>query len=171
MEFFLLKFPIFCVSQNFVKVFQKALWSVCLFVCYKYHEDEWFQTSGFSLVHFRLLEPTTQDTLRKLKKWRTRRSENLSEIMSSKGKDYKRISGLAKPLAECKTEVRFYSTHCVHYAWVTRVVNTRKNVLTKSGSRLFKTLLRNAGTCRCYGLLLGTVPVYTHISFSEHCSY
>ena len=40
MGFFLLKFPIFCVSQNFVKVFQKALWSVCLFVCYKYHEDE-----------------------------------------------------------------------------------------------------------------------------------
>ena len=67
MEFFLLKFPIFCVSQNFVKVFQKALWSVCLFVCYKYHEDEWFQTSGFSPVYFRLLEPTTQDTLRKLK--------------------------------------------------------------------------------------------------------
>ena len=64
MEFFLLKFHIFCVSQNFVK---KALWSVCLFVCYKYHEDEWFETSGFSPVYFRLLEPTTQDTLRKLK--------------------------------------------------------------------------------------------------------
>ena len=92
-------------------------------------------------------------------------------IVSPKGKGYRRISGLAKPLAECKTEVRFYSIHCVHYAWVTRVVNSRKNVLTKSGSRLFKTLLRNAGTCSCYGLLLGTVPVYTHISFSEHCSY
>ena len=31
MGFFVLKIPIFCVSQNFVKVFQKALWSV-LFV-------------------------------------------------------------------------------------------------------------------------------------------
>ena len=77
-----------------------------------------------------------------IKKWRTRRSENLSEIMSSKGKDYRRISGLAKPLAECKTEVRFYSTHCVHYACVTCTVNTRKNVLTKSRTRLYKTLLR-----------------------------
>ena len=67
MRFFLLKFPTFCVSQNFVNVFQKALWSVCLSVCYKYHEDEWFRTSGFSPVHFRLLEPTTQDTLRNLK--------------------------------------------------------------------------------------------------------
>ena len=105
-----------------------------------------------------------------IKKWRIRRSQNLSE-MSSKGKDYRRISGLAKPLAECKTEVRFYLTHCVHYAWVTRVVNTPKNVLTKSGSRLFKTSLRNACTCSSYGLLLGTVPVYTHSSFSEHCSY
>ena len=37
MEFFLLKFHIFCVLQNFV---EKALWSVCLFVCSKYHEDE-----------------------------------------------------------------------------------------------------------------------------------
>ena len=67
MRFFLLKFPIFRVSQNFVNVFQKALRSVCLSVCHKYHEDEWFRTSGFSPVHFRLLEPTTQDTLRNLK--------------------------------------------------------------------------------------------------------
>ena len=39
MGFFLPKFPTFCVSQNFVKMFQKALWSVYLFVCHKYHED------------------------------------------------------------------------------------------------------------------------------------
>ena len=32
---------------------------------------------------------------------------NLPEIMSSKGKDNRRISGLAKPLADCKIEVRF----------------------------------------------------------------
>ena len=41
-----------------------------LFVCLsasKYHEDERFGTSGFSPVHFRLLEPITQDTLLNLK--------------------------------------------------------------------------------------------------------
>ena len=46
--------------------------------------------------------------------------------MSSRGNDYRRISGLARPLAECKTEVRFNSIHCVHFAAVVLVVNTSK---------------------------------------------
>ena len=40
-------------------------------------------------------------------RWWTKKSENLCEIMSSKEKGYRRISGLAKPLADFKTEVRF----------------------------------------------------------------
>ena len=44
----------------------------------------------------------------KLQKWRIRLNEDLPDIMSLMGKDYRRISGLAKPLVECKTEVRVY---------------------------------------------------------------
>ena len=55
-----------CFAEFCQRVSENSM--VCLFVCLlKYHEDEWFRTSGFSPVHFRLLEPTTQDTLRNLK--------------------------------------------------------------------------------------------------------
>ena len=57
-----------CVAEFFQSVSESYM--VCLFVCLsasKYHEDERFWTSGFSPVHFRLLEPITQDTLLNLK--------------------------------------------------------------------------------------------------------
>ena len=97
---------------------------------------------------------------------------NLPEIMSSKGKDNRRISGLAKPLADCKIEVRFQSTHRVLYAEVVRVVNTR--ICTFQRSQLQdcpRPGYSNAGTRCCYGLQLGIVPFYAYVSFSEYCSY
>ena len=142
---------------DFVNMFQKVLWSVCLSVS-TYHKDKYLRISGFSPIHFRSnalsqieanhLLPRIHCAIKKMAekvmKWK------FIEVMSSNGKDYRRISGLAKPPAKRKTEVRFYSTLCVHY--VARVVNTSKYVLTKSGSRLYKTWLWNAGTCCCYGL-------------------
>ena len=69
-------------------------------------------------IHFRFIAPSQVQPstyysgyILRSTRWRTRQSGELIEIMSSKGIDYKRISGLAKLLSDCKTEVKFYATH------------------------------------------------------------
>ena len=110
---------------------------VCLFDCLLVRITK-TTDSVCNPIHFRFIAPSQVQPstyysgyILRSTRWRTRQSGELIEIMSSKGIDYKRISGLAKLLADCKTEVRFYATHWVNYAWVVCVVNTSKHVVTK----------------------------------------